>query len=47
MFEAPLSPQQIIVIDALSDGVNVTDAAAQAGVHRNTIANWRRNFVVL
>jgi hypothetical protein len=43
MFEAPLSPQQIIVIDALSDGVNSTDAAAQAGVHRNTIANWRRN----
>ena len=32
-----------MVIDALSDGVNVTDAAAQAGVHRNTIANWRRN----
>jgi len=43
MFDAALSPQQLIVIDALSDGVNSNDAAAQAGVHRNTIANWRRN----
>ena len=43
MFDAALSPQQQQVIDALSDGVNSTDAAAQAGVHRNTIANWRRN----
>jgi transposase-like protein len=31
------------VIDALSSGVNLTQAAAAAGVHRNTIANWRRN----
>ena len=43
MFDEALSPQQIIVIDALSDGANSTDAAVQAGVHRNTIANWRRN----
>jgi len=43
MFDAALSPQQLQVIDALSDGLNSTDAAAQAGVHRNTIANWRRN----
>ena len=43
MFDEALTTQQIIVIDALSDGVNVTDAAARAGVHRNTIANWRRN----
>ncbi len=28
---------------ALSEGMNSTDAAAQAGVHRNTIAHWRRN----
>ena len=42
MFDT-LSPQQQQVIDALSDGVSSTDAAAQAGVHRNTIANWRRN----
>jgi hypothetical protein len=33
------------VINALSEGVNSTDAAAQAGVHRNTIAHWRRNYL--
>jgi hypothetical protein len=39
-----LSVQQLQVIDALSSGVNLTEAAAQAGVHRNTIANWQRDF---
>ena len=43
MFDAALSPQQQQVINALSEGLNSTDAAALAGVHRNTIANWRRN----
>jgi hypothetical protein len=43
MFDEVLSPQQQQVIDALTDGASSTDAAAQAGVHRNTIANWRRN----
>jgi hypothetical protein len=43
MFDAALSPQQLQVILALSEGVNMTDAAARAGVHHNTIANWRRN----
>ena len=43
MFDEALTPLQLVVIDALTDGVNMTDAAAQAGVHRNTIANWRRN----
>jgi transposase-like protein len=43
MFDEALTPPQLIVINALSEGVNMTDAAAQAGVHRNTIANWRRN----
>lgn len=43
MFESVLTPQQQQVINALTEGVNMTDAAAQAGVHRNTIANWRRN----
>jgi hypothetical protein len=38
-----LSSQQIAVICALSSGANMTTAAEQAGVHRNTIANWRRN----
>jgi hypothetical protein len=38
-----LTPQQLQVIDALSNGATLTDAAAQAGIHRNTIANWRLN----
>ena len=42
MFDAALSPQQLQVIDALSEGLNSTDAAALAGVHRNTVTNWRR-----
>jgi hypothetical protein len=40
-----LSPQQLQVINALSEGMNSTDAAAQAGVHRNTIAHWRRTHL--
>src|SRR5271166_5230270 len=43
MFDEALSPPQLQVINALSEGMNSTDAAALAGVHRNTIANWRRN----
>ena len=42
MFDAALSPEQFLVINALSEGVNMTDAAAQAGIHRNTISNWLR-----
>jgi hypothetical protein len=42
--DSSLSPQQLQVITLLSEGVNSTDAAAQAGVHRNTIAHWRRNY---
>jgi transposase-like protein len=38
-----LTPQQLQVVDALSGGATLTHAAAQAGIHRNTIANWRRN----
>jgi hypothetical protein len=45
MTDSGLSDQQIQVINALSNGVTVTDAAAQAGIHRNTINNWRRNEV--
>lgn len=44
MFDDQLSPQQLTVISALSSGASVTEAAAQAGVHRNTINNWRRNL---
>ena len=36
-----LTLQQFQVIDALSHGATMTDAAAQAGIHRNTIGNWR------
>ena len=43
MIDYTLSAQQIQVIDALSSGATMTDAAEQAGVHRNTVANWRRN----
>jgi hypothetical protein len=43
MFDEALTPEQLIVVNALTEGLNSTDAAAQAGVHRNTIANWRRN----
>jgi hypothetical protein len=39
--------QQLVVISALTEGRNSTDAAAQAGVHRNTIAHWRRNSLLL
>jgi len=45
MFDHGLSPKQVHVIDALSSGATLTDAAAQAGVHRNTIALWRRNLL--
>jgi len=45
MLDLALSPQQRQVISALSDGANMTDAAALAGVHRNTVANWHRNFL--
>ena len=45
MTDSVLSAQQLAVISALSTGATMTDAADQACVHRNTIANWRRNFL--
>jgi transposase-like protein len=45
MSDFELSTEQLQVIDALSSGATITRAAAQAGVHRNTIANWRRNHL--
>jgi hypothetical protein len=45
MLDHTLSAQQLAVICALSSGANMTAAAQQAGVHRNSIANWRRNFL--
>ena len=38
-----VSSQQLAVICALSSGATLIAAAEQAGVHRNTINNWRRN----
>jgi transposase-like protein len=38
-----VSAQQLAVICALSSGATIADAAQQAGVHRNTLHNWRRN----
>jgi transposase-like protein len=43
MTDFGLTPQQIEVIDALSSGATMTAAADQAGIHRNTLARWRRN----
>ena len=38
-----LSPVQAQVVAALAQGRTVTDAAHDAGVHRNTIYNWLQN----
>jgi uncharacterized protein YecA (UPF0149 family) len=43
MLDQILTPQQLAVISALSSGATMTQAAEEAGVHRNTINNWRRN----
>ena len=43
MTDYGLTTQQIEIIDALSSGATMTAAASQAGIHRNTLANWRRN----
>ena len=45
MTDYGLSTRQIAVIEALSNGVTVTEAAAEAGIHRSTINNWRRNNI--
>lgn len=37
-----LTAVQNQVIATLAGGASLSDAAAQAGIHRNTIANWRR-----
>jgi uncharacterized protein YchJ len=45
MSDYGLSSQQLAVISALSNGATLSDAAAEAGVHRNTITNWRRSCI--
>jgi transposase-like protein len=37
-----LSPKQAQVLAAIAAGQTITAAAAVAGVHRNTVANWMR-----
>jgi hypothetical protein len=44
MTDSGLSPKQIEVIDALSAGASLSDAADLAAVNCATIAYWRRNF---
>jgi transposase-like protein len=38
-----LTPAQQKVVALLSAGATIAAAARAAGVHRNTVANWRRN----
>ena len=38
-----LTPVQHRVLALLAEGQSLTEAAAQAGVHRNTVRNWRRS----
>jgi hypothetical protein len=42
MPEIVFSTEQTLALDAIAAGASLTQAADQAGVHRNTIANWRR-----
>jgi transposase-like protein len=42
--EPILTPIQQKVLEFLADGASTTAAAETAGVHRNTIANWRRTI---
>jgi len=42
MYEFQFTTQQITALSALAYGASVTQAAGEAGVHRNTISNWRR-----
>ena len=39
-----LSPAQEAVIALISAGSTIVAAAEAAGVHRNTVLNWRRHF---
>jgi hypothetical protein len=39
---ADLTPDQQLVLTLLAEGKTLTAAAETAGIHRNTILNWRR-----
>src|SRR5438270_747975 len=45
MPEFLFTPEQTIALDAIATGASITQAAAEAGVHRNTIPNWRRETI--
>jgi hypothetical protein len=38
-----LTPAQAQIVSALAQGRSVTQAALEAGLHRNTVHNWLRN----
>ena len=38
-----LSPLQDQIVAALANGASLSAAAAAAGIHRNTVGNWRRD----
>jgi hypothetical protein len=40
--DATLTPTQHHVLSLLAQGASINAAAAAAGIHRNTVANWRR-----
>jgi uncharacterized protein YecA (UPF0149 family) len=45
MLDSQITTQQLAVISALTSGATIAAAAAEAGIHRNTIAYWRRNLL--
>jgi len=40
--DSTLTPTQHHVLSLLAHGASITEAAAAADIHRNTVANWRR-----
>lgn len=38
-----ITPQQLRIIAALSQGSSIAQAAEAENIHRNTITNWRRS----
>jgi transposase-like protein len=40
--DSTLTPAQHRILSLLAQGASINQAAAAAGIHRNTVANWRR-----
>jgi len=38
-----LTDPQLKVLNGLVDGISISEAAKAAGIHRNTVTNWRRH----